>query len=185
MNVEPSVPPAPAVCEIQCNVTTSAKQNWDCCDLKQFCAKLDSINESAARGKTTTDPAKIQERNSRRGEALFRQRWNEAPLAWQPIQHKFYHPCAFQKARANDFQMNGQDWNPDHVHDIQFGGNPTDFKNLKWLSSSVNKSLGQTLTPYNPDIHSGGVSADCCPAEDNYCPPGKDDSANILAEFEA
>lgn len=182
MNMEPAViGDGPAVCEIECKVTTSAKKNWDCCDLKQFCAKLDSINQLSERGKLTTDPAKIQDRNAARGEALFRQRWNEAPLAWQPIQHKFYHPCAFKKAAETDFQMNGQDWNPDHVHDLQFGGAPTDFKNFKWLSSSVNKSLGQTLTPYSPDQHPGGVSADCCPAEETHCPPDKSDTASILA----
>jgi hypothetical protein len=131
-------------------VQTTAKQDWDCCDLKQYCAKIEATNQLSRQGKMTTDPSRVQDRNSARGEKLFRDRWNEAPLAWQPIQHKFYHPCAFHRASQTDFQMNGSDWNPDHVHDIQFGGSPTNFKNLKWLSSSVNKSIGSTLPMYDP-----------------------------------
>jgi len=177
MNVEPAVTPEPAVCEIECKIDTSAKQNWDCCDLKQFCAKLDAVNDSAKRGKN--DPSAAQARNAARGERLFRQRWNEAPYAWQPIQHKFYHPCAFKRASESDFQM-GSDWQPDHVHEIQLGGAPTDFKNLKWISSSVNSSLGATLSAYDPQQHPGGVAADCCPAEDTHC-AGKEDGDSVLA----
>ena len=169
-----------AVFEIECDIPGTAKAAWDCCDLKQFCAKLDAINDAAKRGKLTTDPSVIQERNAARGERLFRQRWNEAPYAWQPIQHKFYHPCAFDRASQTDFQMSGQDWNPDHIHDLQFGGHPTDFKNFKWLSSSVNKSLGPSLSGYSPDTHPGGVSADCCPAEETHC-ADKADTDPVLA----
>jgi hypothetical protein len=180
MNMEPPVPPGKPVCQIKCEVETTAKRGWDCCDLLQYCAKIAATNQLATQGKMTTDPSKIQARRAARGEKLFRKKWNEAPYAWEPIQHKFYHPCAMDKARETDFQMNGQDWNPDHVHDIQYGGHPTNFKNLKWLSSSVNQSIGPTLNNlYDPEKHPGGIEADCCPAEETHC-AGKEESDSIL-----
>jgi hypothetical protein len=53
----------------------------------------------------------------------------------------------------------------DHVHEIQLGGHPTDFNNLRWLSSSVNGSMGSTLSNFDPQTCPGGIVADCCPAE--------------------
>jgi|HubBroStandDraft_1064217.scaffolds.fasta_scaffold20149_4 hypothetical protein len=179
MNMEPPTPPDP-VCDIKCNVNKSAKKDWDCCDLKQYCAKIDSVNELQQRGKLTTDPSKLESRNASRGEGLFRKKWNEAPLAWQPYQHKFYHPCAAKKASENDYQMNSEDWNPDHVHDIQLGGAATNFKNLKWLSQTVNMSIGPSMSAFDPNVHTGGISADCCPAEETHC-AGKEDTDNILS----
>lgn len=172
----PSMVVPPDVHPVECKVETSAKKDWDCCQMKQFCAKIDSINKLAKRGKLQT--SNLQARNAARGEGLFRQKWNEAPYAWQPIHHKFYHPCAKDKAAANDYHI-GPEFQPDHVHELQFGGGATDFKNLKWIDTSVNRSLGSTLAGYDPNTHPGGISADCCPAEEKQC-KGKADTAKVV-----
>jgi hypothetical protein len=174
----PGTPVTPAKYEVDCDVKGSAKASWDCCQMKQFCAKLDAVNEQAKRGKLTTDPASLQARNSARGEKLFRKQWNEAPYAYQPMVHKFYHPCAAKKAAENEYKI-GSEFQPDHVHELQLGGAPTDFKNLKWLDSSVNQSLGATLAGFDPVACPGGVSADCCPAEEKDC-KGKSDSDAVV-----
>ncbi len=166
-----------AVHEIECDIEGSAKKAWDCCQLKQFCAKIDAVNDQARRGKATRDPSVVQARNAGRGEALFRARWNEAPLAWQPLQHKFYHPCAAKKAAQNDYQI-GPEFQPDHVHELQLGGHPTNFKNLKWIDTSVNRSLGSTMSAFDPEATPGGISADCCPAEEKSC-AGKSDTDKV------
>ncbi len=166
------------VLEVECEVDKSAKKDWDCCNLKEFCAKLDAVNDQARRGKLTTDPTRLQARNASRGEGRFRRQWNEAPYAWQPLQHKFYHPCAAKKAAQNDYRI-GREFQPDHVHELQLGGAATNFKNLKWISRSVNASLGPTLTRFDPAVHTGGVVADCCPAEETHC-AGKADSDPVV-----
>jgi hypothetical protein len=164
---------------VKCNVESSAKRDWNCCQMKQFCAKLAAVSEQTRRGSTTRDPANIEKRDRRRGEELFRTRWNEAPLAWQPIQHKFYHPCAARQAAQNGYQI-GEEFQPDHVHEIQLGGAPTDFKNLRWLDTSVNQSLGATLTSFDPQKTPGGITADCCPADERQC-AGKADHDPVIA----
>lgn len=174
----PNVAIPPAVHEVECNVQSSAKQSWNCCQLKQFCAKLDSVTQQTKRGKATRDPGVVQARNRAQGEGRFRAMWNAGPQSWQPIHHKFYHPCAADQAAQNDYQI-GNEFQPDHVHELQLGGAPTDFKNLKWIDTSVNRSLGSTLSGYDPEQTPGGVQADCCPAEATHC-DGKADTDAIV-----
>lgn len=174
----PNVPGALAVHDLECDVQGSAKAGWNCCQLKQFCAKLDAVNEQTRRGRATTDPAAIQARNRAQGEGRFRAMWNEGPYSWQPIHHKFYHPCAFDQAAQNDFQI-GPEFQPDHVQELQLGGAATDFKNLKWIDTSVNRSLGATLPTYDPAATPGGIVADCCPAEETFC-EDKEDTDPVL-----
>jgi hypothetical protein len=96
------------------------------------------------------------------------------PHAWQPIRHNFYHPCAEDKAARNDYQI-GRDFQPDHVHERH----PTSFKNLKWIDTSVNQSLGASLSAFDPVASPGGMEADCCPAEERNC-VDKSDSDKVL-----
>ncbi len=168
----------PPVQNVECKVSTSAKADWDCCQMKQFCAKIDAVNAVVKRGKATRNAAQVQARNRSQGEGRFRAQWNAGPYAWQPIQHKFYHPCAAAKAAQNDYQI-GSDFQPDHVHELQLGGHPTNFKNLKWIDTSVNQSLGSTLSAFDPAATPGGIEADCCPAEEKNC-AGKADTDKVL-----
>jgi hypothetical protein len=53
---------------------------------------------------------------------------------------------------------------PDHVHEIQLGGHPTDPKNLRWMSSKGNSWIGRTLREFvteGENAHTG-VKPDCC-----------------------
>jgi hypothetical protein len=167
-----------AVHEIECDVEGSAKAGWNCCQMKQFCAKLDAVTDTTRSGKATTNPTALEARNRNQGEGRFRAAWNAGPYTWQPLHHKFYHRCAFEQAAANDFQI-GSEFQPDHIHELQLGGRATDFKNLKWIDTSVNRSLGSTLSGFDPATCPGGVSADCCPAEERNC-AGKADTDPVL-----
>jgi hypothetical protein len=169
MAKEQQQPTGGAVHEIKCELNKGAKPAWGCCDLQQFCAKLDEINKLAAKGRL--DESAAQARNAREGEGRFRREWNQAPWTHAPHPSRaFYHDCAYARALANDLQV-GNEVQPDHVHELQLGGPATHQTNFKWISTSVNRSLGPHLSGYHPETHPGGVSADCCPAEETpKCP---------------
>lgn len=173
--------------EIDCNVEGSAKAGWTCCQLLQFCAKLDEANNQAADSEhSEIDDDEYEERRAEGNDAAadFREAWNNlAPQlmdeALQPrIREMFYHPCAYDEAHDNNLQV-GPEMQPDHEHEIQLGGAAADFVNLRWIDTSVNRSLGSSLTAYDPAVHTGGVSADCCPAEETYC-AGKTPDQGVL-----
>jgi hypothetical protein len=167
--------------DYDCDIKNTAKKNWDCCDLKQYCAKLDTLNKQAqkkdpeGRRILTRNQRRRMARNSERGEGRFREEWGEryGPGKSAPPKSMFYHECAWEKARKNQFEI-GKEMQADHVHELQLGGHATHQRNFKWLSSSVNGSLGSTLSNYQPKLYPGGVSATCCPAEEQECRDKKD-----------
>jgi hypothetical protein len=161
---------------IECKVETSAKAGWDCCQLKQFCAKVTELNNLAKESKLKDIRGTQKYADNRRlgdiAAADFRKQWNSNPRRKQnPTKSKFYHDCAVKKGKI------GPEFEPDHVHEIQRGGPPSDFANLRWLDESVNTSIQGHVAglPYNPSY----VKADCCPAGASYC-RDKGDRASVL-----
>ncbi len=154
----------------------SAALHWKCCDLKQFCAKVNELNEMQAEGELRRDATDYEARRALGDEAAadYRAAWNGsvAPAIRgqgslpSGVRDQFYHPCAERRAANNNPPYHiGPEMQVDHVHEVQLGGSPDDFGNLRWLSASVNGSIGSSLKQHDPQQNPGGISADCCPAE--------------------
>jgi hypothetical protein len=161
---------------IKCNVEGSAKKNWNCCQLKQFCAKVNELNKQAKAGelKDIRGTKKYETNRVAGNQAAkdFRNDWNSSPRKKKnPTQSKFYHECAVKKGAI------GPEMEVDHVREVQRGGPPSEQANLKWLDESVNTSIQGHVggLPYNPSY----VKADCCPASKSYC-KGKGDKASVM-----
>lgn len=152
----------------------SAALSWRCCDLKQFCAKVAELNDMQEEGvlRNARNDTDYDERRDAGDAAAsaFREVWNGLAPDLATSSHEsvvgnaFYHRCAQARAAANGMQV-GPEMQADHVHEIQLGGAPQDFGNLRWLSQSVNGSIGSTLKQFDPATAGGGISTDCCPAE--------------------
>lgn len=64
------------------------------------------------------------------------------------------------KAEASNYKG----FSPDHIHEIQLGGHPTDHSNLRWMSSRPNSWIGGELKKFktsDPGRHTG-LKPDCC-----------------------
>jgi len=179
---------------IECDVEGSAKAGWNCCQLEQFCNKLMELNEQAGEG----DLGSVRGQpnyDDLRGEGNdaaeeYRDVWNQLAddgtlnaiddQAPHLMRDKFFADCAYEQSRATvrpppapqdtNFHV-GPEMQPDHEHELQFGGDTAmgDLMNLRWLDTSVNRSLGSTLRGHDPATYPGGINADCCPADETYC----------------
>ncbi len=161
---------------IKCSVENSAKKDWDCCQLKQFCAKVNELDKIAQEGQLKdirgTDRYDENRLAGDQAAADFREEWNGNPKKKKdPTKSKFYHECAVKKGKIGD------EMQVDHVHEIQRGGHPSQQSNLKWLDTSVNASIQGHVGSLPKSA--GYVKADCCPAGKAYC-KGKGDRANVM-----
>jgi len=161
---------------IMCEIEGSAKSGWNCCQLKQFCAKVNELNQQARTPGTLKDIRGTAKYDTERlagdkAAKRFRRKWNSNPkMRKNPTKGKFYHECAVKKGKIGD------EMQPDHIHEIQQGGPPGE-SNLRWLDTDVNRSI-QGHVGQIPE-YATGVSADCCPAARAYC-KGKGDRAKVL-----
>lgn len=186
--------PTPGVEDIpiDCKVNSTVKNNWNCCQLQVYCAKIDEVDDQVRRKTFDDRPEDYDElRDDGNGAARnFRTAWNRAAangtIASQDqdaVKKMFYADCAYDEARGNSFQMTSAMGEPDHVHEIQAGGNATNVRNLRWLNPSVNKSVksvtGTVAGSYDRS-KSQSVSANCCPAEATHCAPPKTSSSPVL-----
>jgi hypothetical protein len=172
---------------IECEVETSAKKDWTCCHLTEYCGKVDELDEKAKRGQLEEiDADDYDDLRSEGNDAAaeFRDGWNAAAargviarFRQDAVRKMFYADCAYAASRANGFQI-GAEMQPDHIHEIQCGGGASNFANLRWLSTTVNRSIGSTGRSLKPGVHTS-VSADCCPAESGYC-AGKTPDQGVL-----
>ena len=191
MSIEGQAPtPAEEPIEIECNVETSAKKNWSCCDLLQYCAKCDELDDQVRRKNFGERPENYDDvrADGNDAAATYRAGWNAAAANGTiaaadqgAVQNMFYHECAYQQAQANDFEI-GPEMQPDHVVEIQAGGSATNLGNLKWLSTSVNRSVQSVSGKIGREYDSSKdqtVEVDCCPAEQGYC-NGKTPSQPVL-----
>ena len=145
--------------------------SWTKCDYEQFCGKLEEVNKQAKAGElkkayTLPEVKSRLEAAKSMAQAKIRQTWEALPIQQAPpalVQQQFYSKCAYDEwmDKGADPHMSG--WEPDHIHEVQLGGDPMALENFKWCKNYVNGSLGATLKAYQPEKHTG-VSADCCPA---------------------
>ena len=171
-----------------CDIKNSGKSKWDCCDLKQFCAKVDKVNkqrkqkDAKGRGKLTRDKKRREARNREEGEGRFRENWKEKyegkTKTSKHDQSKFYHQCAYEKAKKGKFKMKGMQ--VDHVHELQLGGKAIHQGNFKWLSAGPNASMGAILKQYTPKNYPGGLIVSCCPAEEQEPKCRNSDTAKLV-----
>jgi len=177
---------------IDCNVQGTAKKDWNCCHLLQYCAKIDEVDDQVRRKSFEEKPEDYAYRR-RKGNAAakaFKRGWNRAARAGtiaaadqEAVKKMFYHDCAYEQAKANDFEI-GSEFEPDHVQEIQAGGSAGNItmQNLRWLADTTNGSVqsvtGTVAKSYDPS-KSQSVKANCCPAENTFC-KGKTPSQSVL-----
>lgn len=159
----------PDTIEIKCEGKTHPAddpngKSWSPCDYKQFCAKLKAVERQAKqKGKQKRFRSKAKyEAARKKGDKYaeqFRNEWPERRKKLKKPESKFYHKCAYKEA-ANG--KNVDDFEPDHVHEVQHGGPPSTARNIKWCKWYVNKSLGGHLQSFKPPKHKK-IKADCCP----------------------
>lgn len=186
--------PTPGVetIEIDCKVNTSVKKDWNCCQLAAYCGKVDEVDDQVRRKSLDSRPENYDDLRDQGNDAArdFRAGWNRAAglgviqaQDQEVVRKMFYADCAYEQALANDFQMTSAMGEPDHIHEIQGGGHPTNLLNLRWLDPSANKSVqGVTKTvsaSYDPSKDQC-VSANCCPAEATHCAPPKTSSSPVV-----
>jgi hypothetical protein len=184
--------PATQTIEIDCKVNSTVKKNWNCCQLQQYCGKVDEVDDQVRRksfGDSPENYAEVRD-DGNAAAATFRAGWNRAArngtIAGQDqeaVKKMFYADCAYERARANNFVMTGEMGEPDHIHEIQAGGSATNLANLRWLDPSANKSVqsvtGTVAQEYDPSKNQC-VQANCCPAEATHCAPPKTPDSNVV-----
>ena len=112
-------------------VNLKCKDEWDDCQRKQMCAKVDSLNETTPLKKQPVTPA--MKTAKKKYAADYREK-NPAPGgSWTD-------DCA---------KTNGKPVDADHVADVQGGG---DVKgHFEYLDMSVNRSIGKQMDLSNVD----------------------------------
>jgi len=106
-------------------VTLKCDDEWDDCQRRQMCAKLDSLNDTAPLTRREVSP-----------------RLKKAKKSWQakyrrdnpPPGGNWTHECA---------KTNGRPIDADHVVDVQWGGHVKGP--FEYLDASVNRSVGSQM----------------------------------------
>ncbi|MFT3717335.1 hypothetical protein [Pseudorhodoferax sp.] len=185
--------PGTEVIVVECNVNSTKKKDWDCCQLEQYCAKIDEVDDQVQRKTFEERPDNYDERRDEGNDAAkkYRRCWNQAAAAGvfaahdeEAIKKQYYADCAHAKAKSNNYTMTAEMGEPDHIHEIQAGGDPTNVRNLRWLDPSVNKSVQNITATVGKSYDASkkqSVSADCCPAEATYCAPPKTSDSKIIS----
>jgi hypothetical protein len=161
--------PLPIPCASFTSKTGPQKgQGFTDCEKKQICAKCDELNKQAQTsgrlqrqsGAAQKSARKIGNRANGRLRNAYAEFISATPADRQrgQIGSNSWHPCVGEEWNG-DTRMGGLE--PDHVHEIQLGGSPSDFENYKWMSRRPNGWLGSTLHKYDPNTHTG-VKPDCC-----------------------
>jgi hypothetical protein len=174
--------PGPNPLEIKCKDAPHGKasKKLDECQLKEICAKCDDINEQAKNSQLKRRSPEDQEISRGAGNKAARDCRAQAlkDLAGgfkvpEDFRNHFTHDCQFAKWKAGTSDEGGPDksfrdptmLSPDHVHEIQVGGDPVSPANLRWMSSEANSWIGTTMKQYrgseSANSHTG-VKPDCC-----------------------
>lgn len=183
---------ASEVIVIECNVNSTAKSSWSCCQLQQYCAKIEEVDEQVQRKTFDPEPDNYDQmrRVGNSATVWYRRLWNQAAASGilaaadqNAVRKQFYADCQYEEARANNFHMTAQMGSPDHIQEIQAAGSPANVRNLRWLNGSVNtsvKSVTSTVAKSYDSAKSQSVAADCCPAEATYCGPPKTPASPVI-----
>lgn len=168
--------PSDNLLEIKCkDAPASSSKKFDDCDKKQICAKCEEINAQAKdkklKRRSPADQA-TQRRKGNAAAAAYRRtegrKLREGKKSPEDFKTDFMHACAYQTWKnggADPGFREPEMLSPDHVHEIQVMGHPTDPANLKWMSSRANSWIGTTMKQFQgqeSDTPHTGVKADCC-----------------------
>jgi hypothetical protein len=146
---------------------------YSACDKKQICKKCEELNNQRQAGQHQRRSPADQDAARAQGDAAAsairsQQESCAARLGpgWTEIvdqKEMFYDDCALKEWRqgGRDPGMRTPMFDPDHIHEIQIGGNPIDPNNFKWMSSHANRWVGRKMQDYDPAVHTG-VQANCC-----------------------
>jgi hypothetical protein len=111
------------------------KEEWDKCQLSQWCRKITALNKLAGQQGGLKKVAKTATVDYLKEEAQADYREDNDP---ETGEGDWYDDCA-KKDAAKD----GQNVQPDHIHEVQLGGDVDGP--FKWLDASVNGSVGATI----------------------------------------
>lgn len=184
--------PGEEVIDIDCKVNSTEKANWNCCQLQQYCAKIDEVSDQVQRKTFDPEPEYYSDMRRQGNSATkwYRRLWNQAAASGviqaadqDAVRKQFYADCQYEQARANNFHMTAAMGSPDHVQEIQAAGSATNVRNLRWLNGSVNTSVksvtGTVGRSYDP-FKKQKVTANCCPAERTHCAPPKTSASPVV-----
>jgi uncharacterized Zn-binding protein involved in type VI secretion len=156
---------------------TPGSKKLDPCQIEEICNKCDDINDQAAAGKL--------KRRTPADQAASRARGNSAAASYRTAASNALAGGATPASMKPNFTADCQHdkWagkqppppdpgfrepemlSPDHVHEIQVGGDPVSPSNLRWMSSKANSWIGGAMKQYqgseSPTPHTG-VKPDCC-----------------------
>lgn len=146
-------------------VKIRCRNDWDDCQKKQMCAKVNALNKAAPL-KRRSYVSKSQHRRIKRAKKSWQQKyhsdWNKpSPQGWSPNtmpkggSGEYLHSCA---------EKNGKPLEADHVIEVQLDGNVRGP--FKWLDSSVNGQSGREINSYMKKHgieEATSFKADCCP----------------------
>jgi hypothetical protein len=159
--------------EIKCDDKSrkdDGKRAFTPCEKNQICAKCTNVNQQAAEGKLQRrKPESNKKLKNKKKYAQKKQRdtieakIKAGTISEDEIKDSFAHPCAYDEWNdaGRDPHMTGYD--PDHVHEVQLKGHPTNPENFKWMSADANQWMGNSpqLGSYKPRKHFG-VCPTCC-----------------------
>lgn len=144
------------------------KAGFEDCQKEELCSKIAELNSLAKAGKLQRRTPADQKDKRKEGNKACRAHNYQARKgkAHAPALSGFMDVSDDCKQKLkNDAEANDyRGYSPDHVHEIQVGGHPTDVTNLKWLSSNVNEWIGRKMADYKtdpPDANTG-VHGNCC-----------------------
>jgi len=163
--------PLPIKCK---NAPASSPVKFTPCELKQICAKCADINRQAKAGKLKRRSKAAQKRERKRGNSAAKKKCRRDGRALRTgaktpddLEKSFTHECQFDEWKNGGADPNFKtptELSPDHIHEIQVGGHPTNPANLRWMSSRANEWIGGQMKHFKTsgkDKHTG-VKPDCC-----------------------
>src|SRR2546425_11872513 len=129
----------PDTCSIKCKGKTNPADDpngkpWSKCDYEQFCAKMRAVARQARqKGKLKRFRSRRKYKKARDAgddyAALFRKEWPQRRQRAKSPEKYFYAKCAYKESQNG---QNVDDFQADHVHEVQLGGPPCSPRNIKW-----------------------------------------------------
>lgn len=172
-NQEPVPPPPPFVIDCIDAPAQTTVGKFTSCDKEEICGKIAALEDLRTQGllvRTSEGAARpVYEAERALGDSICDTINNHARNGRGPDGsgrpedlgfHDMSDEClSFKQQEAADNDYVG--FSPDHVHEIQLGGHPTDFSNLRWMSSRPNSWMGTTMTQYDP-AQNQPITGNCC-----------------------
>jgi uncharacterized Zn-binding protein involved in type VI secretion len=152
----------------------SSPTKFDDCETKEICAKCDDINKQAAanqlKRRSPADQKTARAQGSRAATAYRVAATKALANGTKPesFKNNFAHECQYDRWKSNGADPGFREpsmLSPDHVHEIQVGGDPVSPANLRWMSSKANSWIGGEMSRFEGSESSHphtGVKPDCC-----------------------